>query len=49
MKDGKKHGWSRNYFNNGKIEFEGKYSEGEPIGSHKTWDEEGTLIDETYY
>ena len=49
MKDGKRHGWSRNYFNNGKIEFEGKYAEGEPIGSHKTWGEEGTLIDETYY
>ena len=49
MKFGKKHAWSRNYFNNGKIEFEGEYFEGEPIGSHKTWDEEGTLIDQTYY
>ena len=49
MKHGEKHGWSRNYFNNGQIEFEGKYSEGEQIGSHKTWDEEGNLIDETHY
>lgn len=48
-KDGKKYGLWREYYDNGKLKTEGKYTADLKEGLHKEWQEDGVLLLEGFY
>ena len=49
MKNGKRDGLEKIYYENGKLKYELNYKNGEPYGNMKLYDETGNLVGEGPY